>query len=63
LYLNDESLYTLQIGLQTFKGTVQTQWHYLMAMSVMVLLPVVLLFFLFQKHFIEGSNIASGTKG
>ncbi|MCC3645400.1 MULTISPECIES: carbohydrate ABC transporter permease [Cytobacillus] len=63
LYLNDESLYTLQIGLQTFKGTVQTQWHYLMAMSVMVLLPVVLLFFFFQKHFIEGSNIASGTKG
>ncbi|UOE56875.1 carbohydrate ABC transporter permease [Bacillus sp. CMF12] len=63
LYINDESLYTLQIGLQTFKGTLQTQWHYLMAMSVMVLLPVVLLFFFFQKHFIEGSNIASGTKG
>ena len=63
LYINDESMYTLQIGLQTFKGTVQTQWHYLMAMSVMVLMPVVLLFFFFQKHFIEGSNIASGTKG
>jgi multiple sugar transport system permease protein len=63
LYINDESLYTLQIGLQTFKGTVSTQWHYLMAMSVTVLLPVVLLFFFFQKHFIEGSNIASGSKG
>jgi multiple sugar transport system permease protein len=63
LYINDESMYTLQIGLQTFKGTVQTQWHYLMAMSVTVLLPVVLLFFFFQKYFIEGSNIASGTKG
>jgi multiple sugar transport system permease protein len=63
LYINDESKYTLQIGLQTFKGTVQTQWHYLMAMSVTVLLPVVLLFFFFQRYFIEGSNIASGTKG
>ncbi|MCM3663156.1 carbohydrate ABC transporter permease [Mesobacillus subterraneus] len=63
LYINDESMYTLQIGLQTFKGTVQTQWHYLMAMSVTVLLPVVLLFFFFQRYFIEGSNIASGTKG
>jgi multiple sugar transport system permease protein len=63
LYINDESMYTLQIGLQTFKGTVQTQWHYLMAMSVTVLLPVVLLFFFFQKYFIEGSNISSGTKG
>lgn len=63
LYINDESMYTLQIGLQTFKGTVQTQWHYLMAMSVTVLLPVILLFFFFQKYFIEGSNISSGTKG
>lgn len=63
LYINDESKYTLQIGLQTFKGTVQTQWHYLMAMSVTVLLPVVLLFFFFQRYFIEGSNISSGTKG
>ncbi|WP_420842272.1 hypothetical protein [Fictibacillus barbaricus] len=40
-----------------------TQWHYLMAASVMVLLPVVLIFFFFQKYFIEGSNITSGTKG
>jgi len=63
LYINDESMYTLQIGLQTFKGTVQTQWHYLMAMSVTVLLPVIFLFFFFQKYFIEGSNLSSGTKG
>ncbi|NHM29534.1 carbohydrate ABC transporter permease [Neobacillus terrae] len=63
LYINDEKLYTLQIGLQTFKGTVQTQWHYLMAMSVMVLIPIVLIFFFFQRYFIEGSNISSGTKG
>ena len=62
LYINDERLYTLQIGLQTFKGTVQTQWHYLMAASVIVLLPVVLLFLFFQRYFIEGSNITSGTK-
>ncbi|WP_316568296.1 carbohydrate ABC transporter permease [Neobacillus sp. YIM B06451] len=63
LYINDERMYTLQIGLQTFKGTVQTQWHYLMSMSVTVLLPVVLLFFFFQRYFIEGANISSGTKG
>lgn len=63
LYINDENLYTLQIGLTTFKGTVQTQWHYLMSMSVMVLLPVLLLFFFFQRYFIEGSNISSSRKG
>ncbi|MGD7044923.1 carbohydrate ABC transporter permease [Jeotgalibacillus proteolyticus] len=63
LYLNDERMYTLQIGLQTFRGTVQTQWNYLMAMSVTVLLPVIALFFFFQRYFIEGSNLSSGTKG
>jgi multiple sugar transport system permease protein len=63
LYLNDEKLYTLQLGLQTFKGSVQVQWHYLMSMSVTVLLPTLILFFIFQRFFIEGSNISSGTKG
>jgi multiple sugar transport system permease protein len=63
LYLNDEKLYTLQIGLATFKGTVQTQWHYLMAASLLVLFPVVALFFLFQKYFIQGMDLTTGTKG
>ena len=49
LYLNDESMYTLQIGLQTFKGQMQTQWHYLMSMSVMVLAPVISAILLFPK--------------
>ncbi|OWR27926.1 sugar ABC transporter ATP-binding protein [Saccharibacillus sp. O23] len=63
LYVNDEVLYTLQIGLQSFRGSVQTQWNYLMAGSVIVLLPVIVLFFLFQKYFIEGMNLTAGTKG
>lgn len=63
LYVNDESLYTLQIGLQSFRGTMQTQWNYLMAGSLLVLLPVIVLFFIFQKYFIEGMNMTAGTKG
>jgi multiple sugar transport system permease protein len=63
LYLNDESMYTLQIGLQIFKGTVQTQWHYLMAGSLIVLLPVIFIFFIFQRYFIEGMNLTAGSKG
>ncbi|MFC4599524.1 carbohydrate ABC transporter permease [Cohnella hongkongensis] len=63
LYLNDEKLYTLQIGLSTFKGQVQTQWHYLMAASLLVLLPVVALFFAFQKYFIKGMDLTGGMKG
>ncbi|MFP4978857.1 carbohydrate ABC transporter permease [Paenibacillus sp. CN-4] len=63
LYVNHESLYTLQIGLQTFRGSMQTQWNYLMAGSVIVLVPVILLFFFFQRYFIEGMNLTAGTKG
>ncbi|SEN40391.1 carbohydrate ABC transporter permease [Lihuaxuella thermophila] len=63
LYLNDEVLYTLQIGLQIFKGEAATQWNYLMAGSLLVLLPVIILFFIFQRYFIEGANITAGIKG
>ena len=62
LYLNDENLYTLQLGLAVFKGQLSTQWNYLMAGSLLVLLPVILLFFFFQKYFIQGINLSSGGK-
>lgn len=57
LYLNSEVKYTLQIGLQIFKEQSSSQWNYLMAGSLIVLIPVIILFFVFQKQFIEGSNI------
>lgn len=57
LYLNDESLYTLQLGLQVFQGQSSTQWNYLMVGSIIVLAPVILLFFFLQRYFIQGANI------
>ncbi|HZG74905.1 MAG TPA: carbohydrate ABC transporter permease [Paenibacillus sp.] len=64
IYVASEDMYTLQIGLQAFKvSSGVNQWHYLMAGSVLVLLPVLILFFIFQRYFIEGMNISAGTKG
>lgn len=63
LYINSEQKYTLQIGLTIFRGTVQTQWNYLMAASVIALVPVILIFFIFQRYFIEGINVQSGMTG
>ncbi|MBB3128591.1 multiple sugar transport system permease protein [Paenibacillus rhizosphaerae] len=63
IYISKESMFNLQIGLQSFKGQETTQWHYLMAGSLIVLAPVIALFFFFQRYFIEGMNISSGTKG
>lgn len=57
LYVNNENLYTIQVGLQTFKEQSSSQWNYLMAGSLMSMLPVLLLFFFFQKYFIQGANI------
>ncbi len=63
LYLNKESLYTLQVGLQYFRTANDVQWQLLMAASAMVMLPVIIIFFVFQKYFIEGASISGGVKG
>ena len=63
LYLNDERLYTLQVGLQFFRTASVVQWQYLMAAALMVMLPVIILFFMFQRYFVEGASISGGLKG
>lgn len=63
LYIQDQKKYTLQIGLQVFQNQSTTQWNYLMAGAVLVLLPTVLLFFVAQRYFIEGMDLTGGSKG
>lgn len=62
IYLNDDSKFTLAIGLATFKGLYNAQWGYLMAASVAIVTPIVLLYFVAQRYFIEGITL-TGTKG
>ena len=59
LYLQDDSVHTLSIGLQAFRSTHDIQFNLLMAASVMVVIPVVLLFFAFQRLFIKGVTLGS----
>ena len=54
IFLHDQSLYTLQLGLSLFRGAYNVQWAYLMAASLVVTLPVIAIFFIAQKSFIEG---------
>ena len=44
------------------RGLYTTHWPYLMAASIVVLLPVLLLFFLFQRTMIQGV-VVTGIKG
>jgi len=62
LYLSDEKMYTLSIGLQMFTTQYKTQWALLMAASLLITLPVIVIYFFVQKRFIEGITF-SGIKG
>lgn len=63
LYLGgDESKFTLALGLATFQSIYTAQWGYLMAASLVVILPIVVLFFVLQRYFVEGIAL-TGLKG
>src|ERR1700677_543021 len=55
IFLMDQKNFTLALGLQSFQSQQGgTSWHHLMAASTLVILPVMALFFLTQRTFIEG---------
>jgi multiple sugar transport system permease protein len=63
VYIQRPQQFTLALGLQNFQTQLGgTPWHQLMAASVMVILPVIILYFLAQKTFIEGIS-TTGMKG
>jgi multiple sugar transport system permease protein len=62
ILLQDESKYTLSIGISNFVGVYDTNWPPLMAASVIAILPVAAIFVVFQRYFIAGVA-AAGVKG
>ena len=62
LYLNSESKYTVSLGLRMFQGMYNAEWHLMMAAAALALLPVMVIFFIGQRYFIEGITL-TGIKG
>lgn len=62
LYLTDSDHFTLALGLATFQSTYTAQWGLLMAASLVVILPIIVLFFVLQRYFVEGVTL-TGIKG
>jgi len=65
IYLNNPNNYTLALGLASLKDSFKelgTQWSLLMAASVIFTIPMIALFFLFQRYFMEGVT-HTGIKG
>jgi alpha-1,4-digalacturonate transport system permease protein len=54
IVLTQSEVFTLQLGLSTFKGELNDNMHYLLAMTVLTLLPVTLVFVVLQKHITTG---------
>jgi multiple sugar transport system permease protein/sn-glycerol 3-phosphate transport system permease protein len=64
IYLNSEDMYTVALGLANFSGSdrVGPQMHLLMAGSFMAIIPVLIVFFVAQRLFIQGI-VFTGIKG
>jgi multiple sugar transport system permease protein len=62
IFLASDKLYTLSIGAQMIRSNLQPNWELLMPLGVVMVLPVLIIFFLMQKYFIQGIAM-SGIKG
>lgn len=62
IVISRQKLYTIQLALSNFVGQFDVKWSKLLSMTVIAIIPMVLVFFLFQKYFIKGLT-AGGVKG
>jgi multiple sugar transport system permease protein len=63
IYLNTSEKYTLPVGLRLYLSTLSnSHWNYLMAATLVAILPPLVLFFISQRFFIEGA-VLTGVKG
>ncbi|HWD37481.1 MAG TPA: carbohydrate ABC transporter permease [Fimbriimonas sp.] len=61
IYLNSPEKQTLEQGLRTFQSLQQEKWELIMAGSVLVMIPLLVIFLLGQRYFVKGI-VMSGIK-
>lgn len=61
IVLSRKEVYTLQVGLNVYAGQLNVQWHYILAMTVVTMIPVVLVF-VFLQRFITAGIAGTGLK-
>jgi alpha-1,4-digalacturonate transport system permease protein len=52
--LSHNEMFTLQVGLNSFQGELNVQWHLILAMTVLTLLPISVVFAFLQKYVTTG---------
>ena len=61
IYLNSQENFTLSLGIRLFRDEYTTHFNLTMAYATMMTLPIITVFFLFQKYFIRGISMAGLT--
>jgi multiple sugar transport system permease protein len=62
VYLGDQKVFTVALGLYQFRGNFTTPWNLLMAAAAVLVAPAIVVFLIGQKYFIEGLTM-TGIKG
>ncbi|HZQ97879.1 MAG TPA: carbohydrate ABC transporter permease [Chloroflexota bacterium] len=62
VYIHTPSLRTLAIGLALFKSEYLVEWNLMMAAATLMLIPILVLFFVAQRYFVQGI-VMTGIKG
>ena len=62
VFLGKDELYTLSLAASMLKSNLDPNWSLLLALGAVMILPVLILFFVMQKYFIQGIAM-SGIKG
>ncbi len=62
VYLSSSSMRTVALGLALFKSEYLVEWNLMMAASTLMLLPILVLFFVAQRYFVQGI-VMTGIKG
>lgn len=61
LVTTSDNLRVIQVGIASFRQEASTEWHLLMAGTTMAAVPMIILFLVFQRYFVDGFA-ASGIK-
>jgi multiple sugar transport system permease protein len=61
MMMSDKAMFTLSVGLNTFKGQYISFWNYIMAASIIMTIPALLIYIFFNRFFVQGITF-TGTK-
>ncbi|MGL5881323.1 MAG: carbohydrate ABC transporter permease [Xenococcaceae cyanobacterium] len=60
MIISTPEMFTLPLGLNTFKGQYISYWNYIMAASMVFTLPALLIYAFFNRYFIQGVTFTGG---